>query len=53
MALDMPGIALSWIFSSLLVLDKQVNIIDAFNTTSRYLDYTLNISNIYFGNLVS
>ena len=35
------------------MLDKQVNIIDAFNTTSRYLDYILNMSNIYFDNLVS
>ena len=28
--------------------DKQAVIIDAFNTTSRYLDDILNISNVYF-----
>ena len=28
--------------------DKQTDIIDAFNTTSRYLDDILNINNIYF-----
>ena len=33
--------------------DKQANIIDSFNTTSRYLDYTLNINYIYFDNMVS
>ena len=33
--------------------DKQANIIDAFNTTSRYLDNILNIDNVYFGNMVS
>ena len=32
--------------------DKQADIIDAFNTTSRYLDDILNI-NIYFDNMVS
>ena len=26
--------------------DKQADIIDAFNTTSRYFDYILNISNV-------
>ena len=26
---------------------------DAFNTTSRYLDGTLNINNVYFDNMVS
>ena len=32
--------------------DKQADIIDAFNTTSRYLDDLLNI-NVYFDNMVS
>ena len=33
--------------------DKQADVIDAFNTTSSYLDYILNINNIYFDNMVS
>ena len=33
--------------------DKQVDAIDAINTTSRYLDDILNINNIYFDNMVS
>ena len=33
--------------------DKQVDIIDVFNTTSRYLDDILNISNVYFDTMVS
>ena len=33
--------------------DKQANIIDAFNTTSRYLDYILNNNNVYFDTMVS
>ena len=32
--------------------DKQADIIDAFNTTSRYLDNMFNINNIYFDNTV-
>ena len=32
--------------------DKQANVIDAFNTTSRYLDDILNIDNDYFNNMV-
>ena len=32
--------------------DKQANVIDAFNTTSKYLDDILNI-NVYFDNMVS
>ena len=32
--------------------DKQFDVIDAFNTTSRYLD-DLNINNVYFDNMVS
>ena len=30
--------------------DKQADIIDAFNTTSRYLGDILNINNVYFDN---
>ena len=33
--------------------DKQADIIDAFNATSRYLDDILNIDNDYFDNMVS
>ena len=33
--------------------DKQADVIDAFNTTSRYLDVILNIINVYFDNMVS
>ena len=33
--------------------DKQADFIDAFNTTSRYLDDILNINNVYFDNMVS
>ena len=34
--------------------DKQADIIiDAFNTTSRYLDDISNINNVYFDNIVS
>ena len=33
--------------------DKQAEIIDAFNTTSRYLDDILNINNFYFDTMVS
>ena len=33
--------------------DKQADIIDAFNTTSIYLDNILNIDNVYFDNMVS
>ena len=32
---------------------KQVDIIDAFNTLSRYFDDILSINNNYFANLVS
>ena len=31
---------------------KQADVIDAFNTTSRYLDDILNISYVYFDNMV-
>ena len=33
--------------------DKQSDIIDVFNTTSRYLDNILNINNVYFDNMLS
>ena len=33
--------------------DKQADVIDTFNTTSRYLDDIVNINNIYFDNMVS
>ena len=33
--------------------DKQADVTDAFNTTSRYLDDISNINNIYFDNMVS
>ena len=33
--------------------DKQADVIDAFNTTSRYLDDILNINNVYFDNMVN
>ena len=33
--------------------NKQAGVIDAFNTTSRYLDDILNINNVYFDKLVS
>ena len=33
--------------------DQQANIIDAFNTTSRHLDYIFNINNVYYDNMVS
>ena len=32
--------------------DKQADVIDVFNTTSRYLDDILNINNVYFDNMV-
>ena len=31
--------------------DKQADVIDVFNTISRYLDYILNIDNVYFDNM--
>ena len=32
--------------------DKQADVIDAFNTTSRYLDDILNINNVYYDKYV-
>ena len=40
-------------FKTSLSDDKQADVIDAFNTTSRYLDDILNINNVYFDNMVS
>ena len=40
-------------FMMCLFYDKQVDVIDTFNTTSRYLDAILNINNVYFDNMVS
>ena len=40
-------------FMMSLTDDKQADIIDAFNTTSRYLDDILYINNVYFDNVVS
>ena len=37
----------------MMSLDKQADIIDAFNTTPRCLDDILNINNIYFDNMES
>ena len=33
--------------------DKQADVINAFNTTSLYLDDILNINNVYFDNIIS
>ena len=33
--------------------DKQADVIDAFNTTSRYSDDILYIDNVYFDNMVN
>ena len=33
--------------------DKQADVIDAFNTSSRYLDDILNINNVYFDIMVN
>ena len=40
-------------FNMSLSDDKQADVIDVFNTTARYLDYILNINNVYFDNMVS
>ena len=44
---------LGLVFMMSLSDDKQADVIDAFNTTSRYLDDILNINNVYFDNMVS
>ena len=40
-------------FMMFLSDDKQADVIDAFNTTSRYLGDNLNIYNVYLDNMVS
>ena len=40
-------------FMTSLSDDMQADVIDAFNTTSRYLDDILNNNNVYFDNMVS
>ena len=40
-------------FMMSLANDKHADNIDAFNTTTRYLDDILNITNVYFDNMVS
>ena len=42
-----------YVFMMSLSNNKQTDVIDAFNTTSRYLDDILNINNVYFDNMVS
>ena len=44
---------LLYLFFQILSDDKQADVIDAFNTTTRYLDNILNINNVYFDNMVS
>ena len=40
-------------FMMSLSVNKQADTIDAFNTTSRYMDDILNINNVYFYTMVS
>ena len=40
-------------FMMSLSVDKQANITDSFNTTSRYLENILNINFVYFDKMVS
>ena len=40
-------------FMMSLTDDKQADIIDTFNTATRYLDDILNINNVYFDKMVS
>ena len=40
-------------FTMSLSDDNQADVIDAFNTTSRYLDDILKINNVYIDNMVS
>ena len=50
---DLFLLCYEWDFMMSLSDDKQADVIDAFNTTSRYLDGILNIINVYFDNMVS
>ena len=47
------AIKIAFFFFKKMTGDKQADIIDAFNTTSSYLDGILNVNNIYFDNMVS
>ena len=40
-------------FMMFLSDDKQADVFDAYNTTSRYLDDILNINNVYIDNMAS
>ena len=53
MQIDHNGLCIERDFMMSLSDDKQAGAIDAFNTTSRYLDDILNINNVYFDNMVS
>ena len=50
-----PLVADFFLFCYMMSLsdDKQADSIEAFNNTSRYLDDSLNINNVYFDNMVS
>ena len=49
-----PLVADVFLFVMMSLSDyKQADVIDAFNTTSRYLDDILTINNVYFDNMVS
>ena len=50
--LPLSHCAPEWDFMMSLSDDKQADIIEAFNTTSRYLDDISNINNNYFDNMV-
>ena len=53
MAADLFLFSYERVFMVSLSDNKQVNITDTFNTTSRYLDDMFNINNGYFDTLVS
>ena len=42
----------SWDFMKSLTIEKRYDLIDAFNSTSRYLDDLHNIDNIHFEHMV-
>ena len=50
---ELLQICFEWDFMMSLSDDKQADVIDPFNTTSRYLDDILNINNAYFDNMIS
>ena len=47
------GVFHRWMNTQTMRPDKQADIIDDFNTTSRYLDDISNINNVYFNTMVS